>query len=297
MPVVDPETVSRGSLALDPGAAAASMGTVTMEADGTVTRHAAPAAVTRALQASIEGSNKAGDAVARAVIGGDDRVQITNSKVYPQATVGLLLSYDQKGSVAYCTATLIGPYTVITAAHCVYDHDDGGWATKIVFLPGATDTKTIPWGAFDFASATVVNGFIDDYDGKNYASVLPWDLALVTLSADAGTQIASMGVEVDPGTDFHASMIGYPADKPDVTMWQDSCDIPAANFGDQIVWHTCDTYAGASGAALWEQDGASIYIRAVNVAEDNASVPMNERRNYAVRMIDPYFEWVRQNYK
>jgi len=90
---------------------------------------------------------------------------------------------------------------------------------------------------------------------------------------------------------FNVMQDGYAVDKPDVTIWQSSCDVPAGNFGDQVFWHTCGTYAGSSGSAMWEDAGkGDLYIRGLNVAED-------DKVNYGVRLIEPYFQFIQDNYK
>ena len=70
---------------------------------------------------------------------------------------------------------------MITAAHCVYDHENGGWVKDIIFAPGATAAQTAPFGTFEWADANILKGFVSNYDGKNYGSSMPWDLAVIEL--------------------------------------------------------------------------------------------------------------------
>ncbi|HEX4296926.1 MAG TPA: trypsin-like serine protease, partial [Devosia sp.] len=229
----------------------------------------------------------------RVVPGPDNRTQITDSSAYPFGAIGWLWTQDQKGNWATCTATLIGPKSIITAAHCVYDHDTGGWVKSMLFIPGATDAQTAPYGQYDWANVNILKGFIDNYDGKNYGSVMPWDIAEVELQTDAGNQIGWMGFQVDDGSAWTATTAGYPGDKPDGTMWQTSCDIPANTTQDPTVAHTCATYAGTSGSPMWAPDAkGDLYIRAINVAED-----VQGKMNYGVRLTDAYYQFLTDNYK
>jgi V8-like Glu-specific endopeptidase len=290
VPKVDASTLSRGNLGEDPAAALASMGTVTLSRDGSVAETPASEGMRAILEQEMAGSNPS-MTTDRVVDTTDDRVQITDSSGYPSAVVGWLWSQDQKGDWSTCTATLIGPKTVITAAHCVYDHDTGGWVQAMSFLPGMTDAESAPFGQFDWANINILKGFIDNYDGTNYGSVMPWDLAEIELAEPAGDQLGWLGFRVDDASDFKAEIIGYPGDKPDGTMWDVKCDIPAANFGDQIYWHNCDTYAGSSGSSMFEDAGkGDLYIRGINVAED-------DKVNYGVRLIDSYYQFIIDNYK
>jgi len=290
VPQVDPSSLSRGPLALDLAAATESMGTITLSSDGSVSEQPASEGLRGILDTEIKGSKPSAHSGGLAGPG-DTRSQVTDTSSYPAAAVGWLWTEDQTGKWSTCTGTLIGPKTVLTAAHCVYDLATAGWAKDIKFIPGATDAQNAPHGSFDWASVNILKGFVSDYDGQNYGSVMPWDLAVVELQEDAGNTVGWMGFEVDDASEMKATILSYPGDKPEGTMWQSTCDVPAANFGDQVFWHTCGTYSGSSGSAMWIDDGKSnLYIRGLNVAED-------DKVNYGVRLIDAYFQFIQDNYK
>jgi V8-like Glu-specific endopeptidase len=100
-----------------------------------------------------------------------------------------------------------------------------------------------------------------------------------------------MGFRVDDGTELKATVIGYPGDKPEGTMWKAGCDVTPDHFGDQLFWHDCDTFAGSSGSAMWDLNAqGEPSIRGINVAED-------DKVNYAVRLTKPYFQFLMDNYK
>lgn len=286
---VDASTLSRGILGMDTDAAIASMGTVTLSRDGTVAETPAPQGLRDIITQEVKGSSpKMGQD--RVISAPDQRVQVTDTSANPAINVGWVWTQDQKGNWSTCTGTLIGPHTVLTAAHCVYDHATGGWVQALTFMPGVTDAQNAPYGQHDWANINILKGFIDNYDGTNYGSVLPWDMAEVEL-ADDMTDLGWVGFKVDDASDFNATILGYPGDKPDGTMWKTTCTIPAKNFGDQIFAHDCDTYPGNSGSAMWDDDGkGNNFIRGINVADDG-------KVNYGVRIIDSYFTFLQQNYK
>jgi V8-like Glu-specific endopeptidase len=284
---IDSSTLSRGPAALDPAAALESMGTETLNNDGTTESKAASEGMRAILEKATPPSEQSED---RAIVGTDDRKQITDASGYPDRVVGWLWSQAQDDSWSTCTATLIGPFTAITAAHCVYVHDKGGWIKQMLFIPGVTDPESAPFGTYDWENINILKGYIENYDGTNYGSAMPWDMAVITLAEDAGNQLGWMGFRVDDASDWDARIIGYPGDKPDGTMWSNSCKIKADQFGDLIYWHECDTFAGSSGSSMWEDQSGDLYIRGINVAED-------DKVNYGVRLTDSYYQFILDNYK
>jgi V8-like Glu-specific endopeptidase len=263
------------------------MGTETLNKDGTTESKPASEGMRAILEKATAPSESSQD---RVIVGTDDRKQITDASGYPDRVVGWLWSQASDDSWSTCTATLIGPFTAVTAAHCVYVHDKGGWVKQMLFIPGVTDPESAPFGTFDWENVNILKGFIDNYDGTNYGSAMPWDLAVITLAEDAGNQLGWLGFRVDDASDWDASIIGYPGDKPDGTMWSNTCKIKADQFGDLIFWHECDTFAGSSGSSMWEDQKGDLYIRGINVAED-------DKVNYGVRFTDSYYQFIIDNYK
>ena len=75
------------------------------------------------------------------IIGTDDRVQITNTAVYPWRVHCSLRITARDGSQWIGTGWFIGPHTLITAGHCVFIKNSGvpgrdGWVRSITVIPG-----------------------------------------------------------------------------------------------------------------------------------------------------------------
>lgn len=287
----------------DPALLEESFGTVSKTADGEIVEKEAPSAVLDALRRIGASKDVQSGAVVntvpdplfgedeqgRQVIGPDDRIRVRDSASYPFRTFG----YLSMG----CSATIIGRYTVITAAHCVYDHDSG-WAENVSFYPGLNGQGNLPYGEYQYEQMWIPSGYISRYQGY-YGSVVPWDLAIIRLQRAAGDRLGWLGVSMNNYRDFTAYMVGYPGDKEIFTMWRTKCDIDLSDKTDvdvsdirvAEVVHQCDMYPGSSGSSMYryfKQGGEAYrYVEAINVAElKGADI------NFSVLFTEPHFDWI-----
>lgn len=225
----------------------------------------------------------------RDVIGADNRIRVTSTKKYPYDVVGMIETIHSKTNTTYdCTASLIGPKIIITAARCVFDHNlDGNWMDKLTFWPGINGQNDIPYGSFDWANMWVFEGFIQKYDGT-YDSVWPYDVALIELAEPAGDGLGYLGYDSYPNMgDFQGNLIGYQSDKEAWTQWRSVCDVLAENLTDQDFSHDCDGDSWSVGAPIYVYDTSDKSRRIVGIQEG----PLNNA-NWALRISDPIFQWI-----
>lgn len=186
------------------------------------------------------------------VIGADDRVRINPTTSYPWRCICSLLIIPQVGSQNYMgTGWLVSPRTVITAGHCVYMRNLGGWAKQILVTPGRNGvSRELPYGnsyADHFRSFTAwTNDANSDYDIG--AIILPKSL----------TKFNSLGyfgfASLSDLEGMIANLSGYPGDKDGLpglrgTQWFNSRTIKEED--SHRFYYDIDTAGGQSGSPAW----------------------------------------------
>jgi protease YdgD len=181
--------------------------------------------------------------------GEDERILVDVNQM-PWSAVGLLTVGD--GS---CTATLIGPRVLATAAHCMIT-ENGAPPKDVTFQAGF-------FGGTDLGSARVVGSVVAP--GYSDQSAAPGegngdDWAILTLDRDLGTQIGFVRPYVLDKDDlarirreeFRVSQAGYSWDTGSHLSGHMDCRVLTA-YRDGSLIHTCDTTRGDSGSPLLTQ--------------------------------------------
>lgn len=286
---------------MDPNKAADGLGVLTRSADGKETKTApdpkvrdlfikeftSPPAQKPQSGAATENPLDPAFGSDRQVFGDDDRVRVANTKSFPFRAIGFIQATNEKGDLGSCSGTLVGPRTVLTAAHCVYSHDGGGWLKDVLFAPGLNGMEDAPFGVYAAESTSVLEGFVTNYQGF-YGSVVPWDLGVITLKDPIGDKLGYFGyANIDDLGDFDANIVGYPGDKPAGTMWRATCAVMSEAIGLDYFQYDCDTYPGSSGSSVYAYDNSSKtrIVTGVNVAESKDA-------NTAVRLNAAYVGWL-----
>ncbi len=231
---------------------------------------------------------------------------------FPIRAIGELQMTFAK-DISTCTASLVGPQHVLTAAHCVYDRSTDALMEHAYFVPGR-DGDYLPYGMYPVTDLYM----LDDYRRTEEVGHNP-DFAILRLETPVGSQLGYLGMKayVDPGTGLRAEIeakladywtrtgdqaryyayasklfdemerrypqhtlqyFGYSVDK-NREPWGDRCIAfkQAAYSNERIeqIQEFCDSQKGSSGSAYFDDDH---YIRAVaswHTGEDGTEIRDN----------------------
>lgn len=194
---------------------------------------------------------------AETVHGPDDRVQITNTSVYPWRVHASLLIAAADNSMWIGTGWFIGLHTLMTAGHVVYIKNSGvpgrdGWVKNIQVMPGRNG-NSLPYGSVTSSNFRSVTGWANSGD-ENF------DYGAIILPIDLGNTVGWFGFGVYSDADLLASIgniSGYAGDKPSGTQWYDSRKIASVN--SRKVYYDIDSYGGQSGSAVYRIIGGARY--------------------------------------
>ncbi len=218
---------------------------------------------------------------AETVHGPDDRVQITNTAVYPWRVHASLLITARDGSQWIGTGWFIGPHTLMTAGHVVYIKNSGvagrdGWVRSIDVMPGRNGAS-LPYGTVRSSNFRSVTGWTNDGD-QNF------DYGAIIIPTNLGNTTGWFGFGVYSDADLLSSVgniSGYPGDQPAGTQWYDAHQIASVN--SRKVYYDIDSFGGQSGSAVYRIISGGRYGIAIH-AYGGATT------NSGTRIVKPVFD-------
>ena len=186
------------------------------------------------------------------IIGSDNR-KLVNSSSYPFSAVCSMIITWPDGARSSGTAWLYGKNTAITAGHCIYSADNGGWATSIEISPGANQYSK-PFGSVYATNLYTSTEWIESSDWEH-------DYGVLKLSSNIGTSTGWFGLSTGDtdiiGTDV--TITGYPGEYYR-QMWTMTGEVVYAT--DRKVYYNIDTTGGQSGSPIYDSNYKAVGIHA-----------------------------------
>ena len=179
------------------------------------------------------------------VIGPDGRTKVSPTTTYPSRAIAYLYITWADNTAGSCTGWFIGPRTLATAGHCVYNTAGGaghGWAKNIYVYPGRNGASA-PYGVTASHKLFAVTGWTTSGNPD-------YDYGAIQTNAPLGNTVGQFLLRTQVGNIFTGTFTvrGYPGDKPAGTMWTMNSNITHANA--YHLWYNADTFGGQSGSPL-----------------------------------------------
>jgi V8-like Glu-specific endopeptidase len=193
----------------------------------------------------------------------DDRVHEIRTTRFPFNTVCHLGRDFGDGLWRGCSGVLIGPRTLLTAAHCLYSLKLGRAPKRIRVMPGRADRDRMPYGTGLAAAAYVPRRFVRprlpaERRGHDYGVITlvkPFRRLMRYLPARAlsDQHLAEMNAT------NRVTVAGYPADRPVGTLWRHTERL--RRITPRRLTYSVDTCGGHSGSPVWvRQDEGAVLI-------------------------------------
>jgi V8-like Glu-specific endopeptidase len=208
-----------------------------------------------------------------------NRVPVPDTTHYPfRANALLRITVPGFSSPFLATGWFVGPYAVVTAAHCVYPRQMGGymgWVSSVEVIPGLNGFPGPP------PYGTAVS--------KSFECPLEWqkkpdlpvdyglDYGVVLLKQDIGHTVGTYGYATYPSGELAsvvANLAGYPVVSPDQSEPQGRQWYSAAKVGqvdDSFVYYDLGTRSGDSGSCVYRNIGDQSYVIAIHTADNGTN--------------------------
>ncbi|MEE2888063.1 MAG: trypsin-like serine protease, partial [Planctomycetota bacterium] len=161
------------------------------------------------------------------------------------------------------SGVLIDPYHVMTAGHCVYDHDLGGYASSITVIPAYDDDRSdpSPFGTASWTGSKLIwTGWVTNKQGKH-------DIAVIRLDRPIGALTSWFGYGYNTSCSFYKGTTFYSGSYPieshtgNDMYWRSGTFDYCPNSRETRFWRL--GYGGESGSGYYYKKSGSRYVHGV----------------------------------
>ncbi len=213
-----------------------------------------------------------------AVFGADDRVPVPSVDILPYSLIGRVEATFPNGEPRAATGILVGPATVLTVAHIVFNSQRGGDAVQVYFVRARHGTSQ-PFGSIAVAEWLIEPEYRTNPDDIDH------DVALLTLSEgfdDVDEFIPPTPMSDDFFVDRTLHMAGYPGDLLSGVMY-DSVGV-VTQTSELMFRHLIDGTPGNSGAPIWHVDQGGVTLVGLYQGEHRSAQTGQPLYNHAMRI-------------
>ncbi len=227
----------------------------------------------------------------------DDRERETSTTIYPLSTICKLYITAADNDEYHGSGFLVDSYHVLTAGHCVFIHDHGGWVRSIEVVPGK-DFNNEPYGRAYYTTSRSYTAWTID-ENQNH------DWALITLDRLIGADTGIMPFRTfdiaNPVYSGPLSVAGYPTDYPFIgSLYEGEFMLSSTESGvsvsDTIHWYNMDTYGGMSGGPVWrEESPGNLYALSIHAYGNNDGTGLNHGTRINEEKFNRLHAWLRED--
>lgn len=233
---------------------------------------------------TVEGSEIYSANDSRSLIGEDNRVRVDNTKMMPYSAICYIEIEWSDGSTSLGTAFMIYDDLALTAGHCVYSSENGGWATNINVWPGKDGYGfwNNPYGTTESTYLRTASEWVSTEDEE-------YDWALIELEEPIGNETGWFGIGWSAsdltGTDVTIS--GYPGEHR-YYQYKMSDEITRCTT-NKLYYDVIDTTGGQSGSPIYTSGNIVYGIHCYGYIDEpeNSGTRITEwRYNYFCSFMD-----------